>query len=311
MVSAGVRHRGADPSFCEHPAGAVETASQNRSDRSRQAAADSARLAAWRATRVLDGEHSERSPGGYEAGPNGSVGRPASERVALENRIENLLCLLGSTGFKPRLKKTAVRRHQLRRAAGSASAPTAVDGGERLPGRHRLLREHIGEVAAARVQTAASAETDHVVPQMHMPTRLVGFVLSTRNRFHAVGVQPFVRRSPRAFRICGAHPHTDPQPWQRTRSAHQPQRQCTGAPYPVAVGLAVAALSAGQRIESLVPRAHLAVSRDASTRSWWWRSPLSCWCRCCATASTGGLVAAIAPALLDIIQTRRHRRPES
>jgi transposase len=35
--------------------------------------------------------------------------RLVSERVALENRIENLLCLHGIAGFKPRLKKAMER----------------------------------------------------------------------------------------------------------------------------------------------------------------------------------------------------------
>jgi transposase len=35
--------------------------------------------------------------------------RPVGERIRLENRIENLLCLYGVAGFKPRLKKALAR----------------------------------------------------------------------------------------------------------------------------------------------------------------------------------------------------------
>jgi hypothetical protein len=42
-----------------------------------------------------------------------------SERVALENRVENLLCLHGVCGFKPRLRKAAERLEALRRIDGA------------------------------------------------------------------------------------------------------------------------------------------------------------------------------------------------
>src|SRR6478736_9442976 len=45
--------------------------------------------------------------------------RLVSERIALENRIENLLCLHGVAGFKPRLKKAAERLDSLRSFAGA------------------------------------------------------------------------------------------------------------------------------------------------------------------------------------------------
>ena len=40
--------------------------------------------------------------------------RLVSERIALENRIENLLCLHGVVGFKPRLEQAAERLDELR-----------------------------------------------------------------------------------------------------------------------------------------------------------------------------------------------------
>ncbi len=84
--------------------------------------------------------------------------RLVSERIALENRIENLLCLHGITGFRPRLKKAAVRLDELRSAAGTPLRPQLLAEVKRLMVRHRLLSEQIGEVEAAREQTAAAAE---------------------------------------------------------------------------------------------------------------------------------------------------------
>ncbi len=66
--------------------------------------------------------------------------RLVSERIALENRIENLLCLHGITGFRPRLKKAAVRLDELRSAAGTPLRPQLLAEVKRLMVRHRLLR---------------------------------------------------------------------------------------------------------------------------------------------------------------------------
>ena len=50
----------------------------------------------------------------------GAGTRAAGERAdRLENRIENLLCLQGITGFKPRLKKAAEQLDELRSFAGA------------------------------------------------------------------------------------------------------------------------------------------------------------------------------------------------
>lgn len=49
--------------------------------------------------------------------------RLVGERIALENRIESLLCLHGITDFKPRLKKAADRLEHLRDYAGEPLPP--------------------------------------------------------------------------------------------------------------------------------------------------------------------------------------------
>ena len=105
--------------------------------------------------------------------------RLVSERVALENRIENLLCLHGITGFRPRLKKAAVRLDELRSAAGTPLRPQLMAEVKRLMVRHRLLSEQLSEIEAAREQTAMAAEPDHAVQQIQMLTRLVGLGLAT------------------------------------------------------------------------------------------------------------------------------------
>lgn len=75
--------------------------------------------------------------------------RLVSERIALENRIENLLCLHRIAGFKPRLT------------------------------RHRMLSEQLREIEAAREQAAMAAEPDCAVQQIQMLARLVGLGLAT------------------------------------------------------------------------------------------------------------------------------------
>lgn len=105
--------------------------------------------------------------------------RLVSERIALENRIENLLCLQGITGFKPRLKKAAERLDELRGFAGTPLPPMLLEELRRLMRRHRLLSEQLSEIETAREQAAMAAEPDHAVQQIQMLARLVGLGLAT------------------------------------------------------------------------------------------------------------------------------------
>jgi transposase len=105
--------------------------------------------------------------------------RLVSERIALENRIENLLCLHGIAGFKPRLKKAAERLDDLRSFAGAPLPPMLQEELHRLMTRHRMLSEQLREIEAAREQAAMAAEPDCAVQQIQMLARLVGLGLAT------------------------------------------------------------------------------------------------------------------------------------
>lgn len=105
--------------------------------------------------------------------------RLVSERIALENRIENLLCLQGIVGFKPRQKKAVERLDDLCTRVGAPLPPQLLAEVKRLMVRHRLLSEQLREIEAAREQTAMAAEPDHAVQQIQMLTRLVGLGLAT------------------------------------------------------------------------------------------------------------------------------------
>src|SRR6478752_6025046 len=94
--------------------------------------------------------------------------RLVSERIALENRIENLLCLHGIAGFKPRLKKAAERLDGLRSFAGAPLPPMLREELHRLMMRHRMLSEQLREIEAAREQAAMAAEPDCAVQQIQM-----------------------------------------------------------------------------------------------------------------------------------------------
>ena len=105
--------------------------------------------------------------------------RLVSERIALENRTENLLCLHGIAGFKPRLKKAAERLDGLRSFAGAPLPPMLLEELHRLMTRHRMLSEQLREIEAAREQAALAAEPDCAVQQIQMLARLVGLGLAT------------------------------------------------------------------------------------------------------------------------------------
>jgi transposase len=106
--------------------------------------------------------------------------RLVSERIALENRVGNLLCLHGVAGFKPRLRKAAERLEELRGFDGGALPPKLMDELRRLLVRHRLLSEQLEEIETAREQAlAAAAEQDKAARQIRVLTYLAGLGLGT------------------------------------------------------------------------------------------------------------------------------------
>jgi transposase len=105
--------------------------------------------------------------------------RLVSERIALENRIENLLCLHGVSGFKPRLKKAAQRLDELRCYDGAVLPPRLLDEVKRLMVRHRLLSEQLREIEAAREAVTMAAQPDRAVQQIQMLSQVFGLGLAT------------------------------------------------------------------------------------------------------------------------------------
>jgi transposase len=105
--------------------------------------------------------------------------RLVSERVGLENRVENLLCLHGVDGFKPRLKKAAERLEALRRFDGAPLPAKLLEELRRLMVRHRVVSEQLKEIEAAREQVLAAATPDRAARQIQILTRLVGLGLGT------------------------------------------------------------------------------------------------------------------------------------
>jgi transposase len=121
--------------------------------------------------------------------------RLVSERVALENRIANLLCLHGVAGFKPRLRGAGERLGALRDHAGDPLPPKLLEELRRLMARHRLLSEQLREIETAREQAVAAAEPDCTVQQIRMLARLFGLGLATATTLvHEVFCRPFANR---------------------------------------------------------------------------------------------------------------------
>lgn len=95
------------------------------------------------------------------------------ERLQLENRVENLLCLHGVSDFKPRLKKAAERLEQVRSFAGTPLPPQIMAELRRLMVRHRLVSDQLKELEAVRGQFAQAAEPDEPVRKIQLLTRIV------------------------------------------------------------------------------------------------------------------------------------------
>ena len=103
-----------------------------------------------------------------------------SERIALENRIENLLCLHGVAGFKPRLKKAAARLDELRSYTGEPLPPHKMDELKRMMVRHGVLSDQLKEIEAAREQILKAAEPeDRAAQRIQMLAMLYGLGLGT------------------------------------------------------------------------------------------------------------------------------------
>lgn len=95
------------------------------------------------------------------------------ERLQLENRIENLLCLHGISGFKPRLKKAAERLEGLRTFGGAPLPEKTMAELSRLMTRHQMISSHLREIEAERDRAAQAAEPDQAGRRIQHLTRLV------------------------------------------------------------------------------------------------------------------------------------------
>ncbi len=105
--------------------------------------------------------------------------RLVGERIQLENRIENLLCLHGVADFRPRLKKAAERLDELRSFAGAPLPAQTMAELRRLMARHRLLSEQLREIEAERDRVARVAHPDGAERMIQHLAQIVGLGLET------------------------------------------------------------------------------------------------------------------------------------
>ena len=105
--------------------------------------------------------------------------RLVSERIALENRIENLLCLHGVSRFKPRLKKAAERLETLRSFAGEPLPEQLMAELRRLMARHQLLSAQLKQIETARETVLTTETPDRAAQQIQALVVLYGLGLGT------------------------------------------------------------------------------------------------------------------------------------
>ena len=101
------------------------------------------------------------------------------ERLAIENRIENLLCLQGVSGFKPRLKKAVERLEELRCYSGEALPPHLLAELRRLMAQHRLLSDQLNALEAARDQVVALENPDREERMIQLLAFIYGLGIET------------------------------------------------------------------------------------------------------------------------------------
>lgn len=105
--------------------------------------------------------------------------RLVCERVKLENRIENLLCLYGVVGFKPRLKKAMERLEALRSFAGTPLPEKTMAEVKRLMARHRLVSDQLKEIEAERDQVMTREDPDRAERMIRLLVRIYGLGVET------------------------------------------------------------------------------------------------------------------------------------
>ena len=124
-----------------------------------------------------------------------------AERLAVENRLENLLCLHGIVGFKPRLKKAAEKLEQLRSFEGEAVPPEMMAELRRLLAVHRLLSGQLAALDASRAAVVEKAEPDREERMIQLLAYIVGLGVETATELvREVLCRPFKdRRAIAAF----------------------------------------------------------------------------------------------------------------
>jgi transposase len=105
--------------------------------------------------------------------------RLVSERIALENRMQNLLCLHGVSGFKPRLKKAPAQLDALRRFDGSPLPQELMAELRRLLQRHQLLSAQLKAIETAREAALCDPQPDRARQQIQALVILYGLGLGT------------------------------------------------------------------------------------------------------------------------------------
>jgi transposase len=123
------------------------------------------------------------------------------QRLAVENRMENLVCLHGIVGFKPRLKKAAEKLEQLRSFAGEAVPPAMMAELRRLLAVHRLLSEQLAALDAARAAVVTKVDPDREERMIQLLAHIFGLGIETATELvREVLCRPFkTRRAIAAF----------------------------------------------------------------------------------------------------------------
>lgn len=133
--------------------------------------------------------------------PGRSRGVVIGERLAVENRIGNLLCLHGISGFNPRLKKAGEKLEKLRTFAGETLPPRMMDELRRMMAVHRLLSEQLAALEAARDRILAVPNPDREARMTRLLVAIVGLGVETATTLvREVFCRPFKdRRALAAF----------------------------------------------------------------------------------------------------------------
>ena len=177
------------------------------------------------------------------------------ERTRLVNRIKGALARLGIRGFKPTLRQAPERLSALRLPEGAPLPPNTLAELRRDIARLRFVLNQIREIEAARLNQLERHPETGTHTMVRLLARILGVGIETADMLVHEVLSRNLRDRRAVARYAGLTGAPDESGGRRREKGLAKAGKCPGAPRDDPAGLALPALSTGQRADALVPGA--------------------------------------------------------